>query len=263
MAHAAMQPLAKAARANIPAEDDASHTNLTWNEENSAFLSNPMASIDGDIAVGLVGADLSLVVARGGEIFDTLGLSGVSVNDADGWLDSRLTTLGLKPASPIIHPYDLPSAVEELEAYSVDGMQKELATLSSWFALADRVLRQFVAENGDLRPGPSPVRCWPHHYDIATYVSLEIGDSESTRGIGVGMSPGDESYEEPYFYVNPWPHLDANDLPDLSGPGHWHREGFVGAIMTASELLSADDLVEGANEFVAQAFAIGRDRLGF
>ncbi len=70
-----------------------------------------------------------------------------------------------------------------------------------------------------LEPDPSAVRCWPHHFNIATYVFLETGNPETARGVGVGMSPGDEGYGERYFYINGWPHLDASKLPDAIAPG--------------------------------------------
>lgn len=262
MAHMAVQPLTRAARANIPAKADDSHTNKVWDDRRGALQCNPMASDEGEIAVALVLSSLTLVVVRGVETIAELALSGVGLGAADDWLDSQLAEFALKPASSVAHPYDLPMAVANIDTYSTEGLQEGLAALSAWFALADHVLRKFAANNRGLNPGPSPVRCWPHHFDIATYVSLESGNAETARGIGVGMSPGDEGYEQPYFYVNPWPHLDPNHLPDLPGLGHWHREGFVGAILTGSELLAAADLSEGASEFVAEAFAIGRSKLG-
>ncbi|MCP4384829.1 MAG: hypothetical protein GY798_26020 [Hyphomicrobiales bacterium] len=262
MAHKAVQPVTRAARVNIPAEPDESHTNLAWDSARAAFLSNPIATGDGPIAVGLALSNLSLLVVRGDQTVAERPLSGISVGDAGDWLDSQLVGLGLGKASPVSHPYDLPPGAAEIATYATDGIEEELASLTSWFALSDSVLRDFASDNADIRPGPSPIRCWAHHFDIATYVSLEAGDFESARAIGVGLSPGDESYAEPYFYVNPWPRLDPRDLPVLSGLGHWHTEGFVGAILTGSELLATADAKRGAAQFIADAFALGRGRLG-
>ena len=76
-----------------------------------------------------------------------------------------------------------------------------LAALSRWYGAAAEVLEAVRAKHGDLKPGPGPVRCWPHHFDIAVLVRLEEGAAESVRSIGVGCAPGDENYPEPYFYV--------------------------------------------------------------
>lgn len=134
-------------------------------------------------------------------------------------------------------------------------------TLQAWFDLAQTVQSGFVKNHADVKPGPSAVRCWPHYFDIATYVQLEAGNAETARGIGVGMSPGDESYRQPYFYVNPWPHLDAADLPDAPDPGHWHTNGYVGAVATAEQILSLDDIPSSLLSFIESAFSVGRVRL--
>ena len=136
-----------------------------------------------------------------------------------------------------------------------------MSSLSAWFGMAHNALEQLASEQTDLQPGPSPVRCWPHHFDIATYVSLEAGDPETARGIGVGMSPGDESYAEPYFYVNPWPHLEASALPLAPSPGHWHTHGFVGAIATGTEILRAEEPEKALSDFLASTFDIGHRML--
>src|SRR5262249_57852622 len=96
----------------------------------------------------------------------------------------------------------------------------------------------------------SPILLGPHHFDIATL--LDFGES---RTIGVGLSPGDSSYAEPYFYVSPSP------VPkDRSGPalpvGHWHSQGWFGAVLTGSETTGA----EIAETFVTAAMAACEER---
>ena len=51
------------------------------------------------------------------------------------------------------------------------------------------------------------------------------------------MSPGDSSYPEPYYYVNPYPSPEDPELPRLSGGGQWHTEGWFGATLTATKLI--------------------------
>lgn len=263
MLHKAVQPMTRAARANLPAAPDASHTNMRWDDRRGAFTTNPLRVDGGEILVGLAMTSLTLLVMRDDRSVAALDLSGVPVGEADAWLDAQLSELGLKTVSGVVHPYELSPDAAEITAYATDGMEKELVALAAWFAHSDSVLKAFAGRHTDIEPGPSPVRCWPHHFDIATYVSLEAGDFETARGIGVGLSPGDESYGEPYFYVNPWPHPDPADLPDPPGLGHWHTQGFVGAILTGSELLAAADIEGAAAEFIAEAFTIGRGKLGF
>ncbi len=261
-AHKAVQLATKAARANLDAVPDDSHSNLGWDRTGKRFVSQPIPSGDGDCLVAVSFGPLTLGLVRGAAEVASLDLDNVTDSDAMSWLDAQLEAAGLAKASGVELPYDLPEDVEAVQSYRSSKHGYTLDVLSEWFDFAAGLLSRFASENAHLTPGPSPVRCWPHHFDVATYVGLEEGDFETARGIGVGMSPGDESYDQPYFYINPWPHLDAADLPALPAPGHWHTQGFVGAIATAEEVISLDDAESGMAAFVQGAFAIGREKLG-
>ena len=261
-AHRASQLLTLAARANLTPVTDDSHTNLGWDQDTKQFLSWPLPEGGGDIVVALTLQPLRLELLNGSESLAALDLAGRSYDAALTWLDDILVGNGLQSASSAGLPYDLPPEVEAVATFEPQTIATELGVLATWFDLADRVLTQFAGTIADLSPGPGPVRTWPHHFDIATYVQLETGDFEAARGIGVGMSPGDESYGQPYFYINPWPHLDAFDLPEAPAPGHWHTAGFVGAIATGDEVLSLKTIEPGLGTFISTAFGIGRQRLG-
>jgi hypothetical protein len=260
--HKIMQFVTRAARANLPAEPDDSHSNIGWSSSLKSFLSQPLKGNGSAIFIGASISPLKIGVFRDAQIVAALPLENTPEGDAAAWLDTELQQLGLNPASSVTLPYELPKHVADTRTFSSGAESSALSTLSAWFDLAHSLLSEFAVANAQLSPGPSPVRCWPHHFDIATYVSLEAGDFESAKAIGVGMSPGDENYDQPYFYINPWPHLDAAELPELPVPGHWHSEGFVGAIATADEILSSSEIRETLARFVAGAFSIGRKRLG-
>ena len=258
VAHAAVQILFKAAKANLPARPDGSHSNLIWSQ--GMFMTNPLTEVGKTCQIGLSLWPLCLIVLIGGARFEQTNLEGKTVDEAENWLDTQLLALGLNPIGPVQVTYDLPEQVTALERFDAD--ESGLAALAAWYTLATVSLSQLASELDDIEPGPSPVRCWPHHFDIATYISLEEGDAETARGIGVGLSPGDGSYGEPYFYVNPWPHLDAANLPPVPEPGHWHTSGFVGAIATGTAILTLNDLDQGTMSFLRQSVAIGRKQLG-
>src|SRR4029079_17809264 len=100
----------------------------------------------------------------------------------------------------------------------------------------DRAIAAVQADN----PGASPVRCWPHHFDLATLLQLDgPAAGESGRSIGAGFSPGDGERQEPYLYVTPWPYPAEPALPTLAGGGSWHREGWLGAGLPASRIVGA------------------------
>ncbi|GET43666.1 hypothetical protein [Microseira wollei] len=78
---------------------------------------------------------------------------------------------------------------------------------------------------------------------MATLITLPDKHSQAEHGneggemtVGVGMSPGDKSYDEPYWYVTPWPYPDTTNLPQVDGGGFWHTQHWVGAVLKASQL---------------------------
>ena len=214
--HWAAQIPAAAARALVPAARDYSHTALTW--EGGALRTAPLGKAGDDVALEL--ADFSIRLSREGQR-EHLSLADRTVHEALRWLGERLgERLDLLD-------HDLPShGVGRGEPFAVPD-RAHLQGLSAWFANADDALREVTAT----LPNASPVRCWPHHFDIASLVS--VGDGAS---IGVGMSPGDASYGSPYFYVTPWPYPVDAVLPSLSNGARWHTEGWVGAVFLAQEL---------------------------
>ena len=56
------------------------------------------------------------------------------------------------------------------------------------------------------------------------------------RTVGAGLSPGDGSYAEPYYYVTPYPYPQGPFFTTKK-VGAWHTDGWVGAVLTASELI--------------------------
>ena len=70
---------------------------------------------------------------------------------------------------------------------------------------------------------------------------LEAGDPETARSVGIGLSPGDATFPEPYFYTNPWPRPALDSLPDAESPRRWHTDGFASVIVRAGELHGVED----------------------
>jgi len=86
---------------------------------------------------------------------------------------------------------------------------------------------------------------------------------EPEKTIGIGLSPGDGSYDEPYWYVTPWPYPESVTRPPLA-KGHWHSEGFVAAILTGTELLESSHAAPQADvvdAFLDSAISVGRKLL--
>ena len=132
--------------------------------------------------------------------------------------------------------------------------------IANWFQTANDVLSDIARKH----PGATPVRCWPHHFDIATLIQIDSPDAgEQARSIGVGMSPGDTSYQEPYWYVTPWPYPGVTTLEDLP-EGAWQTSGWTGAVLTATRIVrevTSEDQTHLISLFLEAAIAASGNAL--
>ena len=238
-AHHAMQWLARAARATIPARPDDAHTNLGWDVRLDGFITHALR--DG-VRLGLKIADLALVVLGAGDT-PALHLDGQRDVAVRQWLGTQIAALGFDPAGlDAPAPYTIPEhAVANGAAYAAGGFTDAFAELAAWFANADRALDDVRAALAGRGFVASAVRCWPHHFDIATLALLDASGVDHVRSVNAGLSPGDDWYDEPYFYVSPYPYPDAARLPALPPLGHWHTRGFTAAIAPASRIAATRD----------------------
>jgi hypothetical protein len=260
LAHHAVQWPAKAACANLKAVPDDSHSAFSWEASHAALLTQGLPAKGGEVRTGVRIPRLELIITRGDNVLDAYQLGGKTDAQAGAWLDSKLRVMGLKPAGDMRLPYELPAHPLGGGAHQLAMLGRELGELARWFGGAADALEEFKAKLSGV--SASPVLCWPHHFDIATLVSLEDGTPANARSIGVGASPGDEYYAQPYFYISPYPRFDGEKLPDPPAPGRWHTEGFFGAVLTGDEVLAMKDRGRGLTGFINSAFDIGRKRLG-
>jgi hypothetical protein len=191
----------------LEAKPDASHTNLGWDRTARALAGHAVgdrrAALRLEDATLLVLEDTSNVIAK-------KPLAGETLASALTWLGIYFDAQTLRRPDHELPAHPVASGAAFTTAGSPD--------LARLYALADEVISAIA----------TPVRCWPHHFDIAALVSLG-----GERTVGIGLSPGDGSYAEPYWYVTPWPYP-KGDLPPLAH-GRWHREGWTGAVLLARE----------------------------
>jgi hypothetical protein len=250
-AHHAVQWLARTARAFVPPRPDDSHTNLGWDDALDGFTTHALA---GDVRLGLRITHLTLVLT-GACARQSFALDGRADADARRWLGEQLGVRGLDArALDTKAPYEiLDHPVTRGAAYGVSGSADALADLTAWFANANASLDQVRDRMSTRGLASSPVRTWPHHFDMASLTLLEGGSAEHARSVNAGFSPGDEHYQEPYFYVSLHPYPDDAKLPPLPAVGHWHTRGFTAAIAPASRIVEAKDHQTAAEAFLAAA----------
>jgi hypothetical protein len=249
-AHHAVQWLARAARAFVPPQPDDSHTNLGWDDALDGFAMHPLGS---DLRLGLRMSPLILVLT--GPSTQGFHLGGETDADARRWVGEQLSARGLD-ARPLDAnaPYEIPDhPVAHGAVYGAGESADALVELAAWFANATASLEATRNQMSARGFAPSPVRTWPHHFDMASLTLLEAGHAEHARSVNAGFSPGDEHYDEPYFYVSPYPYPDPTKLPRLPPTGHWHTRGFTAAIAPASRILADPDRQTAGEAFLAAA----------
>jgi len=235
--HYAAQPMTAAAYSLLPMREDHSHANLLWSHERNSFIGRPLPS-ERRCFLDVVGLRTGLLAATG-EQLAVAALAGKTLDDAFAEMATALRAVGEKvPAGGLRLPeYDLPATpLAEGRPFPAPDAPA-LEELARWFHNGALALSRVAAS----QLGGAEVRGWPHHFDLAALLTLDPGeDPERARSLGVGLSPGDGSYAEPYFYLMPWPAPEARQLPDLPGGAHWHTEGFTAAVLPGSEVTTAD-----------------------
>jgi hypothetical protein len=211
----------------LPHAADDSHTNLEWLAEHWALASNTVPGAGGAVRLAVRVPDLTLHLMRDGEIVDTTALRGQTIASVADSLRPQLDALGLEGSRYTLkRHYEIPPhAVAAGAMFAAEG--EHLQELARWFGDAALVLDSVRSANNG-----STVRCWPHHFDIATLVTVREGTT-----VGVGMEPGDGYYNEPYFYVNASPQPSIESVTaTLAGNGLWNTKEWIGAVLSASRV---------------------------
>lgn len=234
--HYATLVVASAGATLLEPKPDDSHPNLGWLESQHALIGRPLPGAAAQM--GLNVPDLSLVlVERNGDVSAELTLDGRTLEDAYAWLtaSSDLAGVTFPEEGPKRNLYEIPHHDVADGAKFVIERSEDFVELGRWFANGHAALTELTAR----LPGASEVRCWPHHFDLGSLLPLENHPRGSlAKSIGIGLSLGDESYPEPYWYVSPWPYPEPDALPSLERGGRWHTKGYTSAILTGSDLIA-------------------------
>ncbi len=261
--HHAAQVVASTAITYGTRKPDDSHTNMGY--EDGALVARPFGP-GNTLSARLRIAKGMIELRGGGGDAVSVSLAGRTQQSAYDQLAEAIGSVsGGALAGPLTKPdYELPDHPFANGApFTAD--HESLVELDKWFANADIVLRAIA---GNAREGEeaSAVRTWPHHFDIGTLISLDAGadedkDAESARSIGLGLSPGDETYADPYFYTRAYPFDGEGALPALDAPGFWHTDGWHGMILRAGDLIRERVPEQTARRHLEQTVSIARSLL--
>jgi hypothetical protein len=259
--HWASQLVAAAGASLLDARSDYSHTNLGWEHASLALTGRDLAP--DRTRVALRPRDLTLLVLRGADATAQFPLDGRTLEQGRAWLRRTLADGLARDAAELkLLEHELPRhPVAGGAAFDIGGRAEALAELGRWIANAHDILERFVRDD----PYASEVRLWPHHFDIASLVTVvPHRDPERAKSVNVGFSFGDETYGEPYAYVSPWPYpTSRSEAPPLTYGG-WHTEGFFAAVFRGSDLLAGggEGQAQRVERFLAQASDLSRTMLG-
>jgi hypothetical protein len=235
-AHWAAQVLSAAGETFLEPAPDTSHTAMSWNVKQGAFFGRALSATR-PCRVALRVADLTLLVLGAGDAPSAeLALPGHTLAEADRFVAEQVQAYTrAERAKPLVHPR------HELEPHPLaSGGRFERAAslpeLARWYANAESVLRRLERET----PSAGEVLCWPHDFDLATLITVEMDRSgEPVRTVGVGFSPGDRFVAQPYWYVNHGPSTERSEALPALAAGEWFRDGWIGAVLRGDLLVAA------------------------
>ena len=240
-AHHGAQAAAELGKSWAEARGDDSHSTLAWDDGDGS-----LAGVEvGGARAALRFEPFGLRVG-GADGHDDLPLHGVTADEAEAWV-RRHAEARLGPARRDARP------APDLPEHPVAAGRAFDASDAGAFALVGRL---YGAANAALcalagaLPDRPAVRCWPHHFDIAT---LHLASPDGSRTVGAGLAVPDGVAPSGYLYVSAWARDGAPDPARLAPDLRW--AGAM-AVLPLDALAEPDDArrAAGVGEFVARAF---------
>lgn len=258
--HRAVQLIALIPRGMLSPDPGDGNANLGWDQDLRMLVSKPFGSSGHYAAMRI--SDLSLHLLHKRATIAELGLRGFEQDQILEWIKEQVALFGESTDRLTLElPYRIPEYPDIDDRSFRTDVPESFEALSNCFGNAHLVLEDFRSGHEN----SSEVRCWPHHFDMATLLSVDDNpDPESAKSIGVGFSPGDGNYSTPYYYVTPWPYpdVDISKLPAFTAGGEWNTNGWVGALLMVdriSEAGGAAAQLEIITGFINEAIAALRE----
>jgi hypothetical protein len=258
--HHAAQIASEVGKSWAPPQADDSHTNFEWRDGSLLGAAIP-APRRFRAALRVFDLDLRLVTADG-SVLASYPLDGATAASGRVWVRAQAERLsGEGPRQRAVPAPDLPLHPVAGGAPFAVKEAAGFADLTRLLAAADAVLRRI----GEDASGASPVRCWPHHLDLAILIQLEGAPS---RTIGLGLAGPDTIEASGYWYVSPWSERPPAAAHWPAPPrGRWIERG--GPLPLAALSLAELSGQGGAGArraavaaFLASAFEASRAALG-
>lgn len=209
-----------------PEQKDYWHISLSTGPQ--GFRTGPIHYEDGsvfELSMNLISNSIQISTSTGHS--RNIPLNGQSIVEFSDQVLSILETMGIKPDIDL----EKFSDKSKLEYNPADASR-----IFKSYSLIDIIFKTF---KGTISFETSPVQLWPHHMDIAFTCYPHI--KESIEQIAFGYLTGDETVEEPYFYITAYPELEDISKIKLLEHAHWNAEGWQGVVLKYKDLIQTDN----------------------
>ena len=198
---------------------------LEWRDEAQALASGLCAHDREPFRAGVRPGDAALVLLdREDSVLAVHPLEGSSLDEAVAWLREQLSKRDIPAELPA------PGYREVIDT----AHRPSLTELGRWIGNADRLLRNLSRHTEKASPPRFDAESGEH----CTRFSLPARAGEPARDVAVGLSCGDASVAEPYFFARPRPVDVETPLPTLPRGARWVREPAIEAVMPCSSVAS-------------------------
>ncbi|MGI9543516.1 MAG: DUF5996 family protein [Cyclobacteriaceae bacterium] len=233
--HQALQLVGMVSRSFLPPDPSDVHATSQWLNQSQSLAGN-LVTGNHQLRMALRIVDTSLLFLDANEqVIDQFPLANEYYSDVVQWVSSKLADEGFDISKFNQHlPYQIP-AYDQNRSFTA-FQDHILSEFSGYFKNAHNLLGEIRSEYQS-----STIVCWPHHFDIATLITLKPDpDPEKAKTIGLGLSPGDSYYDLPYFYLNTWPYLTKEQIQNetWSSAGTWHTKDWIGAVLPADKIIT-------------------------
>lgn len=239
--HQAAQYLAAAGISFLDKKPDDSHTNLAWNSQESRMETHVFGNQD---ALVLNLKNITIEWLKNGSAISKIDLQSKSHSEVVQWISLQAKTNNItKPYSFSFH-YELPYN-DLTDDYKYSFSSENLMNISNELTKAQQAFEQFL----DSQKLESPIRIWPHHFDLGIYTKL-VADNTF---MGAGLAIPDSLVNDFYFYASAYKNGQAIESKNFGKMtlGEW-RTDWNGATLASSNIEVNNALVflnEAKNKF--------------
>lgn len=227
--HLASQYLAAATISFLEKKSDDSHTNLGWDPVNNRLTTH----LFGNNQIGINLSTVNLEWLIEGRLEQSIDLQESTHREILNWFKEAVKQYGIEKDFAYAFHYDLPyEAITEEDKFSFN--LQETMRYAEHLSKAQRSFNTFLVENNL----SSPIRVWPHHFDLGFYTALDdTGDLFMSGGLAIA----DTMLDELYFYSAGWLKGVAINVRAYSGlkKGEW-RNDWDGAVLRSAESNETD-----------------------